>query len=340
LAETAELCGLTAGFHWAMGRLPRRRHDPGRSLAQVVLALADGATALSDVAVLRDQPTMFEPVASDATLWRTFDQIGSVELRNISAARAAARSNAWAAGAGPDGDTLVIDMDATIIRTKADKQDARPTYKRTYGHHPLLAMVAETGEVLAGKLRPGNAGANCAEDHVRVLADAIDQLPVQWQAGHGRYDHADLVEHKVVVRADSAGASHWLTEECRDRNLGFSIGHPIDGRVRDALVCAPDDCWSPARDGNAGTRDGAEVVEITGLIDLGAWPDDTRMIVRRERPHPGAQLALFDKIEGMRHTAFIPTNPTLTSRGLSSPSGNEPERKPSSATPRPEVAPV
>jgi len=269
------------------------------------LALADGATALSDVAVLRDQPAMFGPVGSDATMWRTFDQIGLVELRGIATARAAARANAWAAGAGPTGDVLFIDMDATIVRTKADKQDARSTYKRTYGHHPLLAMVAETGEVLSGTLRPGNAGANCAEDHVTVLADAIAQLPDAWRAGHGRYDDQALVGRRIVVRADAAGASHWLTEECRDRNLGFSIGHPIDGRVRDGLLCVPDDCWTPARDGNGDARDGAEVVEITGLVDLDAWPAGTRLIVRRERPHPGAQLTLFDTIEGLRHTAFI-----------------------------------
>ena len=111
---------------------------------------------------------------------------------------------------GPTGESLAIDMDATIIRTKADKQDAAPTYKRTYGHHPLLAMCAETDEVLAGMLRPGNAGANCAEDHVVVLAAAIDQLPAMWQAGHRGGDDVADVQHRILVRADSAGASHWL----------------------------------------------------------------------------------------------------------------------------------
>jgi len=115
-------------------------------------------------------------VASEATLWRTFNEAGPVELRGLAAARAAARERAWAGGAGPDGEVLVIDMDATIITTKADKQDAAPTYKRTYGHHPLLAMAGDCGEVLAGMLRPGNAGANTAEDHVALLGEAVAAL--------------------------------------------------------------------------------------------------------------------------------------------------------------------
>lgn len=184
LAETADLSGLTAGLSTAMAGVPQRRHDAGRTLAQVVLALADGATCLSDLAGLRAQPTMFGTVASEATVWRTFNHVGPVELRGIAAARAAARARAWAAGAGPAADHMIVDLDSTIIRTKADKQDAAPTYKRTFGHHPLLAMCAETDEVLAGMLRPGNAGANCAQDHVVVLAEAISQLPPAWQSGH------------------------------------------------------------------------------------------------------------------------------------------------------------
>ncbi len=186
LAETADLAGLTAGLSAAMAAVPQRRHDPGRTLAQMILALADGATCLSDLAAIRSQRSMFGPVASEATVWRTFDQIGPVELRGIATARAAARERAWSAGAGPAGDDLIIDFDATLINTKADKQDARPNYKRGYGHHPLLAIIAETDEVLTAKLRPGNAGSNTAVDHVTVLADALDQLPLEWRAGHER----------------------------------------------------------------------------------------------------------------------------------------------------------
>jgi hypothetical protein len=309
LAETAELSGLAAGLSAAMAGVPQRRHDAGRTLAQMVLALADGATCLSDLAAVRAQPTLFGPVASEATVWRTFDHVGSVELRGIAVARAAARERAWAAGAGPASDEVIVDVDSTIIRTKADKQDAAPTYKRTYGHHPLLAMCAETDEVLAGTLRAGNAGANTAIDHVVVLADALAQLPAVWRRGHDAGDDPSAVERRILVRADSAGASHWLAEECVDRNIEFSLGYQIDERVRDGVMCVPTGCWHPAVEADGTHRDGAEVAELTEFVNLDAWPDGTRLIVRRERPHPGAQLSLFDTIEGFRHTAFV-TNTT------------------------------
>ena len=275
----------------------------------MILAWADGATCLSDLAAVRAQPAMFGPVASEATVWRTFDHIGPAELRGIAAARAAARERAWSADAGPAGEELIIDFDATLVTTKTDKQDAAPTYKRGYGHHPLLAMIAETDEVLAGILRPGNAGSNTAIDHVSLLADALDQLPAGWRAGHQRGDGADQVAHQVLVRADAGGASHWFAEECVDRNLQFSFGYQIDHRVRDGVMMVPTGCWHHAIEPNGARRDGAEVVELTDFVNLDSWPDGTRLIVRRERPHPGAQLTLFDTIEGFGHTAFI-TNRT------------------------------
>ena len=305
LAETADLTGLTAGMSDTFDTLAWRSRRPGRTMAQMVLALADGASCLSDLAALRGQPAVAGPVASEPTVWRTFNAVGPVELRALASARAAARDRAWAAGAGPDGELLVIDMDATIVTTRADKGDAAPTYKRTYGHHPLLAMAGDCGEVLAGMLRPGNAGSNTAADHVVVLGQAVDALPELWAAGHRPGDHPDDTAKELVVRADAGGATHWLAEECRDRNIGFSLGYAIDGRVRDAVCLTPDDHWQPAVEPDGTARDGAEVVELTDLVDLSAWPEGTRLIARRERPHPGAQLTLFDTIEGMRHTAFI-----------------------------------
>jgi hypothetical protein len=305
LGEVADRTGLTAGLSEAMTERPRRRHDPGMTLGQMVLALADGATCVSDLAVLRDQPGLFGPVASHPTAWRTIAGLAPGEYRRLAGARAQARAAAWAGGAGPAGDEVIIDVDATLITTKADKQDAAATYKRTYGHHPLLAVCAETSEILSIMLRPGNAGSNTASDHVITLGAAVAQLPEAWCAGHQRGDGAAEATRSVLVRADAAGASHWFAEECRDRNIGYSLGFYIDHRLRDGLVLVQEEDWVPAVEPGGRRRRGAEVVELTRLVDLDAWPDGTRLIVRRERPHPGAQLSLFDTIEGFRHTAFI-----------------------------------
>lgn len=312
LGEVADRSGLTAGLCAATACRPRRRHDPGRTLAQMVIALADGATCVSDLAVLRDQPALFGEVASHPTTWRTFHQLGPDELRRLAGARADARAAAWAAGAGPAGGDTILDFDATIIRTRADKQDAAPTYKRTYGHHPLLAMIAETGEVLTGKLRAGNAGSNTAADHVTVLAAALAQLPDEWQRGHDVGDDPEHITKPLLVRADAAGASHWFAEECRDRNIEFSLGYYIDHRVRDALLLVQEDAWEPAVEPGGRRRKGAEIIELTDYVNLDGWPDGTRLIVRREDPHPGAQLSLFDTVEGKRHTAFITDTTTGT----------------------------
>lgn len=173
----------------------------------------------------------------------------------------------------------------------------------------MLAICPDTDEVLAGLLRPGNAGANNAADHVSVLTDALAQLPIEWRTGHGHGDDAELVQKRLLCRADAAGASHWFAEECVGRNIEFSLGYQIDDRVRDGVVCVPTGCWQPAINADGTRRDGAWVVEITSLVNMSSWPAGTRLIVRRERPHPGAQLSLFDTIDGHRHTAFITNQP-------------------------------
>jgi hypothetical protein len=309
LGGVADAVGLAEGLERATGELGWRRHRPGRTLGQMVLALADGADCLSDLAALRDQPGLFGPVASQATAWRTFDRLGPAELRGIDGAVADARAAAWDADRDGEEAGLIIDIDATLIATRADKGDAAATYKRTYGHHPLLAMIAERGEILAGMLRPGNAGSNTAEDHVVVLSQAIDALPEDWRRGHQPGDPADQTAKELLVRADSAGASHWLAEECQDRNSRFSFGYQITGRIRDALLLVQEEDWVPAHDGDGCRRDGAWVSELSDLVDMAGWPPATRLICRRERPHPGAQLSLFDTVEGFRHQCVLTDQP-------------------------------
>lgn len=287
VGRVADAVGLTAGFEAAVGGLPWRRHDPARTLLQLVFTLADGGSCVSDLAGLAGGHGLFGPVASTPTAWRTLERIGPAELRGLDRATASARELAWRADRERT-EGFVIDLDATIVTTRADKQDAAPTWKRTYGHHPLLAMDAARREVLALMLRPGNAGSNTAEDHVVVLGEAVAALPAAERAGHQSGEDPDLVQVSGLVRADAGGASHWLTEECRDRNLRFSVGFWVDGAVRDGLLLAQEEDWVPAVEPGGKTRKGAWIQELTRLVPLAGWPSGTRLIVRRERPHPGA----------------------------------------------------
>ena len=229
IAELADRVGLTAGLSEAMAHTRQRRsaHDPGAVLAHLAVSLADGGDCLSDVAVLRNQPELFGEVASDPTVFRVLNSIHSEGLRNIARARADARARAWAAGGAPT--EIVIDLDGTLVDAHSDKQDAAATYKRGFGFYPIVAYLDESGEALAGLLRAGNAGSNNAADHLETLDRSLAQLPV---APH---------EVEMLVRTDSAGATHDFVDGCRDRGVRFSIGLPVDQRVRDALLLGSSD---------------------------------------------------------------------------------------------------
>lgn len=296
LAELADRVGLTAGLSAAMTHTRRRRsaHDPGVVLSQLAVMLADGGDCLADIAVLRQQPELFGRVGSDPTVWRVLDSIHSLGLRNIAAARAEARARAWTAGAAPD--EVVIDIDGTLLDAHSDKQDATPTYKRGFGFYPILAYLDGTGEALAGLLRPGRAGSNNSADHLAVLDAALAQLPV-------RPDDTD-----IVVRVDTAGATHDFIDGCGERGVGFLVGLPVDAAVRDAFMLVQEEHWVPAIESDGTRRDGAWLVELTDLYEH-HWGDGVRVIARRERPHPGAQLTLFDTAEGFRHQVFITDRP-------------------------------
>ena len=154
-------------------------------------------------------------------------------------------------------------------------------------------------------LRPGNAGSNTAVDHCDVIMRSIDQLPAAYQAGHQPGDDAALVAHPVRVRADSAGATKPFLADLRDRNIGFSVGFPIDAAVRDLITGLPPQGWRPAVNADGAPRGGAEVVELAGYTSLSGWPARSRLMWRREEPHPDAQLSAFDDLHGLRHTAFL-----------------------------------
>jgi hypothetical protein len=260
LAELADRSGLTEAMSVAMDDcgISWHTHDPGVVLTHMAVAIADGADCLSKLAVLRDQEALFGPVASHATAWRAMEAVSAAELRAIEGARAAARAAVWAAGGAPA--TVTLDFDATLVDAHSDKQDAAPTYKRGFGFHPLGVWCDETGEALASMLRPGNAGANTAADHVKMLDAALAQLPATWQAGHRAGDDPAAVVHPVVVRTDSAGATHGFVDALVERNIGYSIGFDVDSRVRDALLLAQEEDWVPAVEADGSRRPGAWVI--------------------------------------------------------------------------------
>lgn len=306
LREMTEKTGLVQAVSGALIDTYRGvpLHEPGKVFADLAVAIADGADAVSGIRVLKDRQELFGSVASMPTTWRVLDRLDAGHLPAVRQARAKAREVAWAAGAGPDlSKELRLDFDATITIAHSDKEDATPTWKHTYGYHPLLCFLDRPevagGEALAGLLRPGNAGSNTAADHIAVLDMALAQLPVQ---ARPRPESPDAPW--LLARSDSAGATHALAAACRERGVGFSLGFPVDHRIKKIVDLIPKSCWAPAINTDDDLRDGAWVAEVTSLVDLSSWPAGSRLILRKERPHPGAQLTFTD-VDEMRITAFL-----------------------------------
>jgi Transposase DDE domain group 1 len=305
LWETMRVTGLGRGLSAGLARwrAPRAVHDPGKIVTDLAAAVALGGDCLADIAVLREQPELAGPVASDPVVSRLVSQLAGDlprALKAIRAARAAARERAWALAGdnapGADGGLVAVDLDATIVIAHSDKEQAAPTWKKSFGFHPMTAWADHgpdgNGEPLAIVLRAGNAGSNTAADHIEAARLALAQLP-----RHQR--------RKALIRTDSGGGTHefltWLTAP--SRRLHYSIGMTITEDMQAAILKVPASAWTPAYDGDGQVRDGAWVADITGLLDLSGWPAGMRVIVRKERPHPGAQLRFTD-LDGHRFTAF------------------------------------
>ena len=329
LANVAAAVGLPEAFDATAGQGRRRRsaHAPGRVLTDLAVLLADGGEAISDLAVLRQQPGLFGPVASTATAWRVLDGVETAGLDALKQARAVARERAWllraeagrpvptlvCAGTAVPG--LVIDLDASLVTCHSEKESTAATFKHGFGYHPLLAWLDNTDEALAGMLRPGNAGSNTAADHIQVTDEAFAQIPDAHRYGV-----------PILVRSDGAGATKaWLNHlrGLRDQQglqVSFSVGFTVTNRVKDAIRLLPGSAWTVAVDTVGDPRPDddtglpvASVAELTGLLpgltDAG-WPDRMRVLVRRERPHPGAQVSVFEAHDGWRYQCVATDTPT------------------------------
>ncbi len=303
VGELAERLGLPSALSGALSGtvLRRSRHDRGRVLTQVALSIAGGGRCLSDLGVLRNQPELFGEVASDATAWRIFDAVDDDTLERIRSARATVTAGLLARV--DELDELVLDIDATLFEVHSEnKQGAAAHFKGGYGFAPMLVFAEPLGLPLAGRLRSGNATANDAGDQLQVVDDAIAALPSQWQAGHHDGEDPHQVTRAILVRTDNAGYSRQVIGGLAARNLRFSIGMPASEAFDREIHALAHTAWLPARDANGRPRPGAQVAE---LARVPAWmPPATRAIVRRERPHPGAQLRLWDH-NGWRHQIIV-----------------------------------
>jgi hypothetical protein len=344
LRQLADKTGLTGGLSRALASPRLLIHDRGRVAADLACAIADGAGAISGSRVLTDQKELFGLVASVPTTWRTLDEIAAGGPRaqaRITKAVNAARRRAWAAiearhGALPgvriadkmlDGVTC-IRLDATVTPAHSDKELAEANFKG-FGHHPLLAYCDNTDEPLAGMMRRGSAGSNTTADHLQVLDDGIAALPPKYR-------------RRLMVTADGAGASHGLITRLDKlaarpgHQLAYSVGWELGGRERTAITAVPAHAWQIAIDHHGEIRERraadacadrccahprcwveeAHVTELTGLLregpggdQLDGWPASMRVFARRERPHPGAQLTLFEAADGWRYSLWASNVP-------------------------------
>jgi hypothetical protein len=316
IREEIRVAGLDRGLSTALApwRLDRAQHDPGKVLLDVATAVALGGDCLADVAAVRAQPELFGHVASDPTVSRAIATLaGDVDAAVIAIrqVRADARAAVWGrrrplpgTPGKQAGGQVIVDLDATLVTAHSDKEGAEPTYKRGYGFHPMCAFVDHgehgTGEALAVDLRPGKASPWNSADHTATLDNALAQLPK-----HER--------DQVLVRADTGACSKAFLHHITDAGLEYSIGFMATDTVKAAIEALPEQAWRAAIDGDGEPRDGAQVAELTAWMPTpfratyrnptANWPARMRVIARRERPHPGAQLRLTDH-NGWRITCF------------------------------------
>jgi hypothetical protein len=341
LTEAVRACGIDLTLSRALEpwHKPLAVHDPAKVVLDLAVTLALGGDALSDVAVLRAEPGVYGPVASDPTVSRIIDALAADAPRALAAintARAQARARVWAAAGpnAPDAGTgtdrpLIIDLDATLVTAHSEKDQARPTFKRSYGFHPLCAFADHgpdgTGETLAILLRPGNAGSNTAADHITVIRDALRQLP----------SHRTGLRpgRTVLIRTDSAGCTHDVLDFLAAQRLSYLVGFPLPGNTEALLRLIPDTVWAPAYDGDGSIRDGAWVAELTDLLTSRGGPRACGSSPARNAPTPGRSYG-SPTPTGCASPRSRPTPPEGSSPTSSCATAAEPRPRTGSAPPK------
>jgi hypothetical protein len=318
LRKLADRAGLTGALGPALARAGKSPLiDRGIALVSMAVAIALGATSMTDITVLSHHAPVLGPEPSDTTVRRTLELADPRTLDKIARARARVRAHVWSLiAARPAGfpwlaiagkllaGWLVIDLDATLITARSDKEGAASTFKMGYGFHPLGAWCANTAESLAMLLRPGNAGSNTFTDHAAVLAAAIRQIPARFRS-------------KLLVRVDGAGASHELISHLLSlvtsrRRVLFTCGWMITGADEQAIGLLPASAWQAAVDQDGAVQHDKHVAEVTHLLSRAAgWPAGLRWIVRRTRPsrRQARNLTAFERATGWRYSIIVTNIP-------------------------------
>ena len=288
--------GLTGGLSAAMRRPGfNPAYDRGQVLVDLALTLISGGEAISDFRALAHLAPVIGPVPSVPTVWRTLSEIGDLQLARVNAAVTRFRRHWWGLlSARPEGfpwlkvagreltGITVVDLDASIVFARSDKENAKSTYKGGIGFCPNLAACDNTGDMLAIDPRPGNSTSNCAADNMALLDLAVSRLPGPFR-------------HNMLFRLDGAGFSHELLEHIaanggkRGRRWEFSVGWSCTDTEMDAIARIPGEAWTPGIDQDGEVLEGTRVAELTGLLDLGAWTEKIpglRILVREEPLHP------------------------------------------------------
>jgi hypothetical protein len=307
LADRLDLgAELSSAIPWAGRGVPV--YDRGNILVHMSLVLAGGGEACTDIEHLGLSSGLFGSVCSDTTAARVFSEISEGTRASIGLAIARVRERVWSRlPVGTGSDPVVLDIDASLVEIHSEnKENAAAHYKGGYGFHPMFCFADATGEMLSGVLRPGNAGANNARDHIRVLDEAIGQLPGPIAVGHRDGDDRGLVDRRLIVRADSAGNTREFLEACKARHVGFFVTARKNTQVSEAVFDAIGvEVWAPALNTVRGPRrqdgKGAVVADLSSLVDLSGFPPGTRFIVRREPRHEGASVTLFESWEYRYH---------------------------------------
>ncbi len=323
LRKLADQCGLTPALGAALGRAGKfPLIDRGVALVSMAVAIALGARSMNDIAVLAHQEPVFGAAPGDTTVRRTLELADARTLDKIARVRARVRAHVWSlVCARPAGfpwlevagkllaGWLVIDLDATLITARSDKEGAAPAFKMGYGFHPLGAWCANTAESLAMLLRPGNAGSNTFADHLTVLTAALRQIPSRMRS-------------KLLVRVDGAGASHELISHLLSlatprRRVLFTCRWAITAADEQAIGMLPSGAWQAAVDQDGAVQEDKHVAQITHLLGrAGNWPAGLRWIVRRTKPsrRQARNLTAFERATGWRYSIIVTNIPAA--RGI------------------------